>query len=261
MSQPSRLNYVYAVGRVRALETFLIQQAVFREAAETTDFSAALKVIYDAGRYPEDLIKARNSDDIDTFLAREGENVKREAAELIPEKDVLDAFLLADDPEESLAAARRSGYPFLREFTRRRIDLANIKRFSRAKYLGIPAEEFKIHLLRGGFMEPKVFLDRYTLPPAELCAKSGGSDYCDLIIRATDALEERETFVVLERESENFLMRYLRLARRFTFGPEPVFAYAEAKKKELRLIRLVGVGKFIQLPAELLKERISETYV
>jgi V/A-type H+-transporting ATPase subunit C len=261
MSKPSRLNYVYAVGRVRALEAYLIQQAVFREAAETADFSAALKVIYDAGRYHEDLIKARNADDIETVLVRQEENVGREAAELIPEKDVLDVFLLADDPEKSLAAAGRSGYTFLREFVRRRIDLANIKKFSRARYLGIPAEELKTQLLRGGFMEPKVFLERYNLPPAELCAKSGGSDYLELIIHGTDVLEEKETFVVLERESENFLMRCLREARRLTFGPEPVFAYAEAKRIELRLIRLVGVGKFIRLPPELLKERISETYV
>jgi vacuolar-type H+-ATPase subunit C/Vma6 len=261
MSKPSRLNYVYAVGRVRALEVYLIQQAVFREAAETTDFSAALKVIYDAGRYHEDLIKARNAEELDAVLTREAENIEREMADLIPEKDVLDVFLLADDPEKSLAAAGRSGCLFLREYIRRRVDLGNIKKFCRAKYLGIPAEEFKTHLLRGGFMEPKVFFDRYNLPPAELCAKSGGSDYCELIIRGMDILEEKETFVVLERESENFLMRCLRQARRFTFGVEPVFAYAEAKRKELRLIRLVGVGKFIQLPPELLKERISETYV
>lgn len=261
MSQSSSINYVFAVGRVRALETYLIQQAVFREAADTADFVAALKVIYDAGRYPEDLIKARNTDDIDALLAREDENIRREAAELIQEKNALDAYLLADDPEKSLAAAERSGCPFLREFVRRRIDLANIKKFSRARYLGIPAEELKTQFLRGGFMEPKVFLERYNLPPAELCAKSGGSDYLEVIIHGTDVLEEKETFVVLERESENFLMRCLRKARRFTFGVEPVFAYAEAKRKELRLIRLVGVGKFIQLPPELLKERISETYV
>jgi ADP-heptose:LPS heptosyltransferase len=68
MSKPSRLDYAYAVGRVRALERYLIPQAVFREVSETTNFTAALKVIYDAGRYPEDLIKARHSEDLDAVL-------------------------------------------------------------------------------------------------------------------------------------------------------------------------------------------------
>ncbi len=56
-------------------------------------------------------------------------------------------------------------------------------------------------------------------------------------------------------------MIYLRRAKYIVFGPEPVFAYVLAKKRELNLLRLVGVGKINQIPADLLKRRISETYV
>ena len=45
------------------------------------------------------------------------------------------------------------------------------------------------------------------------------------------------------------------------FGPEPVFAYALARQRELGLVRLVGIGKIDLIPAERIKERISETYV
>ena len=56
-------------------------------------------------------------------------------------------------------------------------------------------------------------------------------------------------------------MTYLKKAKYIVFGPEPVFAYGLAKKRELSLVRLIGVGKFNQIPDELLKERMSETYV
>jgi V/A-type H+-transporting ATPase subunit C len=261
MSRRSRLDYAYAVGRVRALERYLVEQAVFREAAEASDFSAALKIIYDAGRYSEDLIKAQNSGDLDAVLFRETLALRREMTEILLDKEVLDAFLQDDEPEKALTAAERSGCSFLVDYTRHRIDLGNIKILCRAKYLGFPEEKLRARLLRGGRVEPKIFVDLYSLPFSEMCDRSEVSLYCELIMRGTDVLDERETFVVLENGIENFLMTYLRRAQRFTFGPEPVFGYGVGKKKELSLVRLLGVGKMTRLPADLLKERISETYV
>ncbi len=261
MNPRSRLDYAYAVGRVRTLERYLVEQAVFREAAEASDFSAALKIIYDAGRYPEDLIKARSTDELDAVLRREELALRREMGEILLEKEVLGAYLLDDEPEKSLAAALRSRRPFIIDYARHRVDLGNIKVFCRAKYLGFPAERMKDRLLRGGRIASQTFFDRYGLPFAEMCDKPDVSFYCDLMMRGTDALEERETFVVLESGIDNFLMNYLRGARRFTFGPEPVFGYGVGRKKEIHLVRLLGVGKMTYLPVDLLKERISETYV
>jgi len=65
----------------------------------------------------------------------------------------------------------------------------------------------------------------------------------------------------LERGIEDLLMNYLREAKKIVFGPEPVYAYGLARKRELSLIRLVGVGKLNGIPAGLIKERVSETYV
>ena len=53
MKKVSRLEYTYAVGRVRALEKNLIPRAVFLEAAEEKDLTSALKVIFDAGTFLE----------------------------------------------------------------------------------------------------------------------------------------------------------------------------------------------------------------
>jgi vacuolar-type H+-ATPase subunit C/Vma6 len=261
MSRRSILDYAYAVGRVRALERYLVEQAVFREAAEASDFSAALKIVYDAGRYPEDLIKAESTEELDAVLLRVTLALRREMTEILLDKEILTAFLLDDEPEKALPAAEWSGCSFVIDYVRHRIDLGNIKILCRAKYLEFPVEKMRGHLLPGGRIEPKTFVDRYDLPFAEMCDKPEVSFYCDLMTRGTDALDERETFVVLESGIDNFLMNYLRGARRFTFGPEPVFGYGAGRKKEINLVRLLGVGKMTRLPVELLKERISETYV
>ena len=68
MRKISRLDYAFAVGRVRALEKNLVSRAVFKEAADEADFSSAIKVVLDAGRFPDELIDITNSEELDVFL-------------------------------------------------------------------------------------------------------------------------------------------------------------------------------------------------
>jgi hypothetical protein len=243
------------------LERFLVQRAVFEEAAEMPEHAAALKLIYDAGKYPEALVKVGDSAELDAVLNGEEEALKREMTELILEKDILNSYLSAARPEQSLAALAGSGSAFLRDLVRRRIDLANIKIFVRARYQGLPVEKLRVWLLEGGFIQKKEFIDRFALASLELGEIRDSSPYRELWEKGLAALSERETFVPLERGIEDFLMNDLRLARSIIFGPEPVFAYGQAKRRELALVRLVGIGKMNSIPAELLLERISDTYV
>jgi V/A-type H+-transporting ATPase subunit C len=261
MSRTSRLNYAYAVGRVHALEKYLVEQAVFREAADATDFLAALKIIYDAGNYPEDLIKLKNSEEFDAFIRQEEEKLGRLLTEILLEKDIREVFLLKEYPEVALGLARKSGYPFIRDYIRHIIDLGNLKILGRAKYLGLSQDHFERRLLKGGWLEERFLRECYPLSFGEVGEKLRTSFYGDVWERGTDILENRETFIGLEKGIEDFLMGYLRGAKKFTFGPEPVFAYGEAKRKEFALIRLLAVGKMNLVPPEWLKERIGETYV
>ena len=261
MKRRSRLEYIYSVGRVRALEKFLIQRAVFEEAAEMPDHSAALKLIFDAGRFPEALVKAGDSTELDGVLSGEAERLKREMTELILEKEVLEVFLFAGDPERALAAAAASRYLFLQDHIRRRIDLGNIKVFLRSRYQGLSPDRLQGRLLDGGFIPSKEFVIRLSLASVEIGEIKDSSPYRELWAKGVTGLSERETFIPLERGIEDFLMNDLRKARQIVFGPEPVFAFGQAKRREIALVRLVGIGKLNSVPSGLLQERISETYV
>lgn len=261
MKKPSRLDYAYAVGRIRVLEKKLVSRAVFSEAAEEHDFSSALKVIFDAGDFPEEMVEVRDSHELDEFLDREKEAVCRLLDTILLESDIFDIFLEEQSPQKAMTVAERLDYDFIKSYLRHWIDLSNLKIFCRIKYLGLSRERFESLILNGGFLDEKILLQNFDLSHGEVGEKIQASPYQEFWNRATDILEERETFVELERGIEDFLMKYLRKAKYIVFGPEPVLAYGLAKKKELKMLRLLGVGKLNHVPPEHLKERISETYI
>ncbi|NIO48676.1 MAG: hypothetical protein GTN73_04445 [Candidatus Aminicenantes bacterium] len=261
MKKPSRLNYAYAVGRVRALEKRLVEKAIFSEASEESDFSSAMKVIFDVGSFSEEMVQIKDSDELDEYLEKEERNLYRLLEEVLLEGDILKIFLEENHPKNAMSIAERAGYSFIKDYIRHKIDLGNLKVFLRVKYLGLSRKKFESLILKGGFLDEKILLQNFDLSFAEIGEKLQASPYQDLWNKASEALELGETFIVLEREIEDFLMKYLKRAKYIVFGPEPVFTYGLAKRRELNLVRLIGIGKINQIPHEFLRGRISETYV
>lgn len=261
MKKPSRLDYAYAVGRVRVLEKDLVERAVFSEAAEEKDFASSLKIIFDAGKFSEESVIVKDTKELDDFLQNEEEQLLRLLEKILLEKDIMELFLEDKKPDEALKITKRVKYTFFNDYIKHKIDLANLKIVLRLKYLSAPKERFEQLILKGGFLDEKILLQNYEESFAELGEKIQASPYSELWNKAINTLEEKETFIDLERGIEDWLMKYLRKAKYIVFGPEPVFAYGLAKRQELRLLRLLGVGKLNAIPAELLKQRISETYV
>jgi V/A-type H+-transporting ATPase subunit C len=261
MKKPSRLSYAYAVGRIRALEKDLVEQAIFKEASEEKDMAGALKVIFDAGKFSDEMVQVQDSDELDEYIEKEEEEVRRLMKEILIEEDLLKVFHEEENPGEAVTVTQRTGYSFIHDYIRHRLDLSNLKILFRAKYSGLSRDKFESLILEGGFLEIKLMRQCFDLSFGEIGEKLRATPYEELWTRASDTLEERETFLDLERGIENFLMAFLKKAKYIVFGPEPVFAYGLAKKRELRLVRLLGIGKINQIPDEWLRQRISATYV
>jgi len=261
MKKPSRLSYAYAVGRVRALEKALVEQAVFKEASEEKDLASALKVIFDAGNFSDEMVQIKDSDELDEYIEKEEEEVHRLMREILIEEDLLKVFHEEENPGEAVTVTQRTGYSFIQDYIQHRLDLSNLKVLLRAKYSGLSRDKFESLILHGGFLKDKFILQWFDLSFAEIGEKLHATPYKELWASAADALVAQETFLELERGIENFLMTFLKKAKYIVFGPEPVFAYGLAKRRELRLVRLLGIGKINKIPDELLKQRISTTYV
>lgn len=261
MKKPSRLNYAYAVGRVRVLEKYLVDRAVFSEAAEERGLTNALKVIFDAGKFTDELVQVKDSRDLDKTIEKEEKNVYRMLAEILLEEDILKIFVQDDNPAEAVSAAEKSGYTFIQDYIRHKIDLSNLKILMRAKYLGLSRDQYENLVLQSGFLDHKLILESHDLSFSEIGERLRATPYQELWSSAVDSLQNKETFLGLERGMEDFLMAFLKKAKTIVFGPEPILAYGLAKKRELKLVRLLGIGKINQIPESILKERISETYV
>jgi V/A-type H+-transporting ATPase subunit C len=261
MSSSKRLDYAFAVGRVRALEVHLIARAVFEEAAEGRSLAAAMKILMDAGKFREERVEFQNSQDLDGYLDGERAAVLADVAALFSEDVYMRIIRERHRPRDLWHSARDLEHPFVRDYVRHLLDLSNLKLFLRARYLELPVGKWEPALLAGGFMEAQRFSLYHDLPFTEVGELLHATPYREVWDRAVDTLLEKDSFSDLERGIEDFMMRHLRRARRIVFGPEPVFAFALARLKELELVRLIGVGKLLQIPADVLHSRISETYV
>jgi len=261
MKRPSRLDYAFAIGRVRVLERYLVSRAVFREAADEGDVSSAVKMIFDAGRFLDEMTGVRNSEELDLFLANEERQLLKTLSEILFEKELMRIFVYeAKAPVTAFSIAQKLDYSFISDYFRHRIDLGNLKMFFRAKYLGLPKERIDKYFLTGGFYSPDLLLDNFDLSFSEIAEKIHFTPYRKMWEAIADAIEEKETFIELERSIEDYMIRYLKKARYIVFGPEPIFAYGLAKRRELGLIRILGMGKLNHIPSEILKERLGETY-
>jgi V/A-type H+-transporting ATPase subunit C len=69
-------------------------------------------------------------------------------------------------------------------------------------------------------------------------------------------LEWKDSFSLLERESEKLLVSYLKSVAFEAIGVEPVIAYLLLKENELRNLRVIFIGKTNGVGEDLIKERL-----
>ena len=124
MKKVSPLDYAFAIGKVRALEAFLIKQEVFEEALEAS-LPEALKLFVEADLYSDELQHVQESAGLERVLGQEALRLKKLTGELL-----LDAPLLPLVDMGSLACVEEvlanHKSEFLADYLRHRADMHNI---------------------------------------------------------------------------------------------------------------------------------------
>jgi len=261
----SPLNYAFAVGKVRALERFLIKAEVFEEAMES-GLDEALRLFAEADLYSDELLHVKDSRQLETVLNQELLKLKKLVSELLLDKELL--RLLDISPIECLEKILKD-FPseFLQDYLMHLIDMYNIKTFLRLYILGEPREELQKKLACGGFIKKEDFLALYSQDlPAFLRRLEYVNkhyriiDYAFYLAEAIKKMKQDNSFVALEKEINDFLIQMLKPAKYFIFGPEPVLAYYFAKINEINLMRMIILAKMNNLPVSLVKERLNSVY-
>jgi V/A-type H+-transporting ATPase subunit C len=159
-----------------------------------------------------------------------------------------------------LKVAGKHGVPYLEALMRVRIDLANIRTFLRARYIGLESHDFERLLYPGGGVKTEILTETFQMPVEEVLARLVFSPYRPVIEKGWQALERDNSFVPLEREIDSHVISFLRLSKYFTFGFEIVMAYALIKKSEIKTLRLILAAKEKEMAAAAIKERIPDAF-
>lgn len=261
----SILDYAFSVGKIRALEKFLIKEGVFLEAIDS-DLAGALRLFAESDLYSSELLHIRNSQELESLLNQELSNLKKLVGDLLLDKSLI-GLLEMDTIKCVINIARQYPSQFLQDYLSHLIDMHNIKSFLRLYILKEAQEKLEEAIICEGFIRKKDFLELY---PQDLVAFLNRLEYVHRHHRTIDytyylgeAIQDtvkESSFIYLEKATHDLLIEFLKPAKYFTFGPEPVLAYYFAKVNEMNLIRMIILAKLNAVSEDLVKERLNAVY-
>ncbi len=336
MAKAKNERYAYAVGRIRAMETRLLDSAKIERMVEAKSAEDALKILGES-EYGEYLAELGSVHDYDVMLDQELRRIYLELRRISPEPELINLFALkfdyhnlkvifkahklgekrddllveevgnipvsvlaaavsdenfADLPpqmrqaaerlaesfrteadpqlvdlwldramyEEILERADRFGSPFIRQYFTYLLDLTNIRTYLRVKRANRPRDFLEGALLPAGSVNMSRFIN--TAEPLEVHVdRLMYGSYASVMEEGIQAFQKTDMLTRYEKLADDFLIKHIKQARYLVFGPEPLAAYLLAKENEMKMIRIVLVGKINNLPTEEIKERLRDVYV
>jgi V/A-type H+-transporting ATPase subunit C len=92
---------------------------------------------------------------------------------------------------------------------------------------------------------------------SELCK----SEYGEIIAEGVEYYEREGSLLLFEKLFDDMIMEHVKKAKYVAFGLEPLAGYIIAKENEIRLIRMILMGKLNEIPSEQIKRIMREGYV
>lgn len=170
--------------------------------------------------------------------------------------------IILDKHAQSLNYQRASQYSeFLQGYFQIGIDLYNIKNFLRVKILEKDRDFLGKVLLDNGTLKTAFFLNQFEESIENFAASLKHTNYYELVTEGIQSWTENLSLATLEKLSDNYLLNYIKPAKFAILGIEPLLGYLLAKEHEMKLIRIIMIGKLNGLPPESIRERLRETYV
>ena len=163
--------------------------------------------------------------------------------------------------EHRLFLAGREGSPFMIDFARASIDLANLKLLIRGRILSKGRDFMQYVLARGGFVERADLLDLYGDDPEGMMRKLQGITYFSRLLEMVEDEEDVVRLTEFDRRSDDQLMEMVRGTKRIAVGVEPVFAYLRARENEALLVRLILVAKLHNVGPDAIQKMLRKLYI
>ncbi|MGK0466011.1 V-type ATP synthase subunit C [Clostridium sp.] len=169
---------------------------------------------------------------------------------------IIDKYMYID----MLARAKVLNIDFIINYIKRSIDFSNIKTIIRLKKQEKNTAFLKEVMLSGGDIDDDILVKAFNDPIENMAIKFALSKYGEVITQGIEEYIQTGKLSVLEKLSENYMMKNLKDAKYVSFGPEPIFAYIAAKETEIKIIRIIMVGKLNNVSTDVIRERVRDVY-
>lgn len=151
--------------------------------------------------------------------------------------------------------------PFLVEFFTHQANLINLRTLVRLQILKQKGDFLQKVLLGGSDIDQQLLCDLLSEPLEALCDCFALSPYAQVVEEGLLEWQEKGRLTRWEKLADDFLLGFVRQHRHEPFGPQSLLGYLLAVENELKLIRIIMVGKLNHLPIEEIRERLRDVYV
>ena len=141
------------------------------------------------------------------------------------------------------------------------IDSTNLKTLLRVKKQNKDREFLKAVIIEGGSIDSDKFLGMLNDEIQNISIKLATSNYAEFIKNGLEYYAKTSSVSLLEKLVDNFIMDIMKDAKIIPFGAAPILAYIYAKETEIKIIRIIMVGKINNISGELVRERLRDIYV
>jgi V/A-type H+-transporting ATPase subunit C len=170
---------------------------------------------------------------------------------------VLDRYMY----REMLQIASQLDNSFITNYVKSGIDLTNIRTILRAKKQNKNREFFNNVIIDGGYIDKDRLSTLFTDSVDNIPGKLSHTNYFEVLKIGIEAYSRAGEVNTLEKLSDNYLMKLIKEGKFVSFGPEPIISYLVAKETEIKVIRIIMVGKLNNVSPQLIRERLRDIYV
>lgn len=151
-------------------------------------------------------------------------------------------------------------YKFIDNLVKAMIDSTNIRTLLRIKKQNKGRDFAQEVIVDGGAIDSNKLISLLNESPENIMSKLQSTIYSDLIKEGFAGYIATESASLLEKLSDNYIMELMKNSKLVTFGPEKLLSYIYAKETEIKVIRIIMVGKLNNIAEEVIRERLRDIY-
>ena len=163
--------------------------------------------------------------------------------------------------ENMRAIAKELEDGFVNKFVSASIDLTNLKSLLRVKKQNKDRDFFLSLVIDGGFIDKDTLVALLNDAVENIASKLDYTNYAEVLKLGVEDYSATGSAGLLEKLVDNYIMNLMKDAKMIAFGGEPLLAYIYAKETEIKVIRIIMVGKLNNIAEEVIRERLRDIYV